>query len=307
MRSSLGRSLIHGHSIVPFFARHCTDFSFSLAFITELHDHRGDVELGPNEVQNLLIKLATTILDELYAPDFRTPGAPEEEILMGEANAENLINFLKVLNTASFPADTVPEFLHEIAQDADEIHKKELRILWLPFLRKLIPFLEEEYTKQPLSRYRDLYVAILDGYLKQCVGFEPRKKFTTSVPLPPVPCSCTVCRRLNRFLKTDLGSTRYSLQDEELNHVRCMLRQAHLACSYSVISVGRDDMVRITKPEHKSRRMQHWEGRVAEAEKELEQFDQVMLRKILGGKYPDIMEMRGIKGTSEEISDWEMW
>jgi hypothetical protein len=147
--------------------RHHTNFSFSLAFITELSLHGDNVEFGLSQVQNFLVRLATAVLEQFRAPALHTTDTRgNEEFLNRAADAEHLIEFLRVLNTASFPEDTILTLLSAVTKQADQIKAKELGPLWLPFLRMLIYCLEEELTKLPKASYHDLYVAILEAYLK---------------------------------------------------------------------------------------------------------------------------------------------
>ncbi|KAK5662548.1 hypothetical protein OQA88_8460 [Cercophora sp. LCS_1] len=184
----------------------------------------------------------------------------------------------------------------KIITDVDCIPAAALCHLWIPFLRQLIPTLEDKKVPLSTSRYQELARAILEAYTTKFVGQEPSGVVDNRQR--PVSCSCQDCQALNRFLTSDQRVGRFPLAQKRRAHLHGVLDSAGSGCTHMTERSGSPYTLVVTKGlDAGSRAKQEWNKRYNQAAADFAEFDQDKMKILLGDDWERITSMQHLRYT----------
>ncbi|KAM0558470.1 hypothetical protein ACHAPJ_004660 [Fusarium lateritium] len=183
------------------------------------------------------------------------------------------------------------EFMAKVSSQADKLPRLELYTMWLPFLRSIIPILEENKIPLNTPSYQKFFsvltLAIIDGY----VGPEPPKPVDWA--LPGVNCNCGDCESVNAFLNHPTKmSANFRMKKQRRQHIQNKLDSAKVGCTYTTMRNSNPQTLVVTKtirPQDEA--LQKWQTRRDEVLDKLNQFQQDDLKTLLGPDYARIKQL----------------
>lgn len=199
--------------------------------------------------------------------------------------------------------DFATTLMQKICTAAAVLNPKNLSPLWIPFLQQLLPILEGRAIPLSTPQYQQVFVAILDAFIKNYVGKEITQESRT-LQRPTVPCRCMDCDYLNDFLADANQATgRFSVGKKRRQHLHNQLDGSNIDCQHTTEYIGSPQTLVVTKTfkQHDAARQQ-WLVRKDEAQKVLQSFPGEKLRTLLGTEYPRIFHMDDIVWSPWKVS-----
>ena len=140
-------------------------------------------------------------------------------------------------------------------------------------------------------------LGVLQLYLSRYVQTEPPKS-SASLARPRVSCNCQDCFSLNLFLASPTQQVgRFAIGQARRQHLHQKLNGSD--CTHETERIGNPQTLVVTKKDRAIEQHQAWELRRKQAEVEISEFDQDLLKTVLGRKYKDIV---GIAANVTEAS-----
>lgn len=198
--------------------------------------------------------------------------------------------------------DLVTPFLSKVLADAPRFSGLDLHYIWVPYVRLTL-----EASVLPLSvpgmgaLYRELLVTILARYVEVFVQRKPT--YEINYIRPQVECGCLDCSCLNRFLVDGNQSVgQFAYGEKRRRHICTKLDMAHIDCTHITSHERRPYKLVITKTFKQNEELiKQWKTRYGLAIGQLGQFNQGVLREMLGGEYESIVHMERL-GLQEAVS-----
>ncbi|KAH7209700.1 hypothetical protein DER44DRAFT_824322 [Fusarium oxysporum] len=248
----------------------------------------------------------TTILKQSKKrelPPWLTPNMWAQRRLGNAVTHNDMRDFFSGLLKASTKSNNVSgQFMSKITKQLDRLSEASFQLMWLPFLRSIIPLLENESISSSTPTYKKFFSAVKRGILDNFLGPEPRKPWTWA--LAGVPCDCSDCERVSAFLRHHTKmSEEYPMNKPRRNHVQQVLEKAGVGCN---IRTRRDTspyplvVTKTSRPQ--GVKLEAWKKR---RDQVLEEFDQIQphhLKKLLGKECETIEQLRAGQKDQENMS-----
>ncbi|EMT65032.1 hypothetical protein FOC4_g10011006 [Fusarium odoratissimum] len=248
----------------------------------------------------------TTILKQSKKrelPPWLTPNMWAQRRLGNAVTHNDMRDFFSGLLKASTKSNNVSgQFMSKITKQLDRLSEASFQLMWLPFLRSIIPLLENESISLSTPTYKKFFSAVTRGILDNFLGPEPRKPWTWA--LTGVPCDCSDCERVSAFLRHHTKmSEEYPMNKPRRNHVQQVLEKAGVGCN---IRTRRDTspyplvVTKTSRPQ--GVKLEAWKKR---RDQVLEEFDQIQphhLKKLLGKECETIEQLRAGQKDQENMS-----
>ncbi|KAF9760928.1 hypothetical protein IL306_004056, partial [Fusarium sp. DS 682] len=306
--------------VIPVFQKRSPTAGFRFGALSRLKDLIDQGKLLGQEATNLYRTLAHDVIYFQNFASLRHPTAIQEELTkrhrpasaaednrakLQKANVvtyETLRDFFSsLLEVSTKTNNLIDEFISKVTKQANILPEAELYLLWLPFLRSLIPILEKEKISFNTPTYKNLFSALAQNILDN-LGPQPREPWTWAVA--GVPCDCSDCERVNAFLRHHTKtSEEYPMNEYRRNHVQQILEEAGVGCS---IQTRRDTspyplvVTKTSRPQ--GVKLELWQK---QRDQVLEEFDQIQerhLKTLLGKQYERIEKLHMSQKGQENLS-----
>lgn len=180
------------------------------------------------------------------------------------------------------------KFIEKISIEAKFITSSSFQSLWIPLFQDLLFASQKLKISLCAPVWQRVYQVVLQAFLQVFVGKPlPKPNFLRQC----LPCSCSCCKELNRFLLNPTQQVaRFILTTREMTHIKNKRLGFDIGwsseqeeCSFYTV---------FTKSDRKAKEQQRLrEERKLEAAKLLYAFDQQKLKSVLAEKYEAIMMM----------------
>ena len=197
--------------------------------------------------------------------------------------------------------DLVTQFLSKILADVPRFSGLDLHCIWVPYVRlTLEASVLSRAVRGMKALHRKLLVTILARYVDVFVQRKPT--YEIDYVRPQVECSCLDCSSLNRFLVDGSQSVgEFAFGEKRRRHLCAKLDMAHIDCTRTTTHQSRPYKLVVTKTFKKNEELlEQWESRRVLAMGQLGQFNQGVLREMLGGEYESIVNMARL-GLQEAV------
>ncbi|EWZ97662.1 hypothetical protein FOWG_02059 [Fusarium oxysporum f. sp. lycopersici MN25] len=248
----------------------------------------------------------TTILKQSKKrelPPWLTPNMWAQRRLGNAVTHNDMRDFFSGLLKASTKSNNVSgQFMSKITKQRDRLSEASFQLMWLPFLRSIIPLLENESISLSTPTYKKFFSAVTRGILDKFLGPEPRKPWTWA--LAGVPCDCSDCERVSAFLRHHTKmSEEYLMNKPRRNHVQQVVEEAGVGCSIRTRRDTSPSPLVVTKTSRpQGVKLEAWKKRRNQV---LEEFDQIQphhLKKLLGKECKTIEQLRACQKDQENLS-----
>ncbi|RYP06194.1 hypothetical protein DL764_003286 [Monosporascus ibericus] len=219
---------------------------------------------------------ASTIRDRTAAVNYLTP--------------EAMVLFLSSLFEYKL-GEHLQMFASRVHTEAKFIKGEYFGSLWMPLFQDLPALLEQHKVPLTAPLWQQAFQSLLRAYLRNFVGKKPPKGDHRS---QQVSCLCGDCFVLNRFL-ADARQTkgRFPMAKRRRQHLHNQLDHHGIDCTHETERRGSPQTLIVTKTTKKwDAAIAQWSERRAQAEIQLEAFDQAKLRLLLADQYDEIRGMR---------------
>ncbi|RYP90606.1 hypothetical protein DL770_003273 [Monosporascus sp. CRB-9-2] len=218
---------------------------------------------------------ASTIRDRTAAVNYLTP--------------EAMVRFLSSLFEYKL-GEHLQMFAGRVHTEAKCIKGEYFGSLWMPLFQDLSALLEQHKVPLTTPLWQQAFQSLLRAYLRNFVGKRPPKGDHGS---QQVSCLCGDCFVLNRFL-ADARQTkgRFPMSKQRRQHLHNQLDNHGIDCTHETERRGNPQTLIVTKTTKKwDAAIAQWNERRAQAEIQLEAFDQAKLRLLLADQYNEIRSM----------------
>ncbi|RYP55025.1 hypothetical protein DL768_000341 [Monosporascus sp. mg162] len=181
-------------------------------------------------------------------------------------------------------------FAGRVHTEAKFIKGEYFGSLWIPLFQDLAALLEQHKVPLTTPLWQQAFQSLLRAYLRNFVGKKPLKEDHGS---QRVSCLCGDCFALNRFL-ADARQTkgRFPMGKKRRQHLHNQLDDHGIDCTHETERRGNPQTLIVTKTTKKwDAAIAQWNDRRAQAEIQLEAFDQAKLRLLLAEHYNEIRSM----------------
>ncbi|EFX01365.1 hypothetical protein CMQ_6307 [Grosmannia clavigera kw1407] len=298
--------------VVPLLAKRTTHVPVFLEILSKIAEEsrrESDEKKLWLDMYELLVTSLITSLDilslnaEAGAVSSRPAKSPTPKVKAPAIGSKWLAELYKDLLSLLPISDLAMRLAQRISRAAEQIRPEEFVSLWIPFLQQLVPVLEKSSVPLSTPQYQEVFVALLDAYLKYHVCKEVTDEGRT-LQRPTVPCQCGDCARLNAFLgNSELCVGRFAIGKRRRQHLHNVLDGARIDCQHVTERLGNPQtlVVRKTSTKHEAAR-KDWLARKTEAEKLLHSFPNEKLRTLLGAEYLRIFHMEDILWSEWKVS-----
>ncbi|RYP56457.1 hypothetical protein DL771_011776 [Monosporascus sp. 5C6A] len=202
---------------------------------------------------------------------------------------EAMVRFLSSLFEYKF-GEHLQIFAHRVHAEAKFIKGEYFGSLWMPLFQDLSALLEQHKVPLTTPLWQQAFQSLLRAYLRNFVGKRPPKGDHGS---QQVSCRCGDCFELNRFL-ADARQTkgRFPMGKKRRQHLHDQLDSHDIDCTHETERRGNPQTLIVTKTTKKwDAAIAQWKERRAQAEIQLDAFDQAKLRLLLADQYDEIRSM----------------
>lgn len=155
-------------------------------------------------------------------------------------------HFSAMIQTSTDADDLMQPLLSKIVADAPRFTATELHVLWLPFLRSLIPALTSNHVPLSTPCYQQLFQTVSTAYITKYVGREPAED--TNLVRARVRCECRDCGPLNNFLvSATQNAAHLPLNKQRRQHLHQELDSARIDCTHTTLRQGSPLTLVVTK------------------------------------------------------------
>ncbi|RYP27448.1 hypothetical protein DL767_007692 [Monosporascus sp. MG133] len=218
---------------------------------------------------------ASTIRDRTAAVNYLTP--------------EAMVRFLSSLFEYKL-GEHLQMFAGRVHTEAKFIKGEYFGSLWMPLFQDLSALLEQHKVPLTTPLWQQAFQSLLRAYLRNFVGKKPQKVDHGS---QQVSCLCGDCFVLNLFLAdTRQTKGRFPMGKQRRRHLHNQLDSHSIDCTHETERRGNPQTLIVTKTTKKwDAAIAQWNERRAQAEIQLEAFDQAKLRLLLADQYNEIRSM----------------
>ncbi|EXL79795.1 hypothetical protein FOPG_06532 [Fusarium oxysporum f. sp. conglutinans race 2 54008] len=205
---------------------------------------------------------------------------------------ETLKDFFSKLCKVSTELDNLKDqFLVKVTLQANKLPRPELYLLWLPFLRSIIPLLHENSIPLSTPSCQKFFSTVVQAVLDVCLGPQPARP--TDWSLPRVQCDCRDCEWVNGFLNHPTEMTgRFAINKKRRQHIHQQVDRAGIGCKHETRRDTNPNtlvMTKTTRPQDVKR--QDWQKRRVYLVEQFSQFKGDELKTLLGSDFEKIEKL----------------
>lgn len=252
---------------------------------TELYKHLSSITIQSMQFSTFVVGKPPERSWNLPAPQFVPIEHHDHNPLINYVDPQAVAVFLSSLFERRLE-EHASKFARTFDYELISLTKEQLHSLWIPVFQDLAGLLgQQEAPLLMTPQWQQTFWHMLRKYATEFVGSRP----ILNLSFPTVPCTCTDCRRLNRFLKDkEKLVEQFPMSTSCGEHVRYMLNFHGIDCTHQW--VRRFLVVRKRTTRHEVA-LGQWAKRRAIAMQQVRAFDQDKLRLLLGVQYERIINM----------------
>ncbi|KAM0343299.1 hypothetical protein ACHAPU_008749 [Fusarium lateritium] len=199
--------------------------------------------------------------------------------------------FTWILKLSTDMDNLAAQFMSKAVMQADKLPRAELCLMWLPFLRSIVPDLERNNVPLDTPAYQKFFSTLILAVMDRYLGPEPAKPTNWSVP--GLNCTCDDCRRVNAFLAHPTQmSAKFPVNKNRRHHIHNRLDGDHVGCTHTSERNTNPHTLVITKTTRPQElKLQHWLKLLDKVVEQLSQFKAEHLATLLGSDVERVKQL----------------